>query len=177
MKKRDKRRTSGRGRSVRAAKATRAPGARVSVTAVESALKRLRKSVASTISGASAVVNAGDAIATLAADRTKAALIDSLLDEGVLAALYELPTSDATSAALRIHARWLQRHFNLEPICDAGQTLEVPAARLAAFDLIGPVAESSASLCKLQVRAIGWKRAGSVLRKPVASVIPNGNAA
>src|SRR4051812_18938316 len=120
MKKPDKRRTSGGGRSVKAAKgkATRAATARLPARAVESALKRLRKSVANTISGASAVVSAGDAIATLAADRTKAALIDSLFDEGVLAALYELPTSDATSAALRIHARWLQRHFNLEPICD-----------------------------------------------------------
>jgi len=120
------------------------------------------------------VVNAGDAIATLAADRTTAALIDSLFDEGVLAALYELPTSDATAAALRIHARWLQRHFNLEPICDAGQTLQVPAARLAAFDLIGPAPEPPTSLCTLHVRAIGWRRAGSILRKPVASVIPDG---
>ena len=73
------------------------------------------------------------------------------------------------ASALRIHARWLQEQFGLEAVYEPGQELEIPAARLKAFDLTGQEADQSDGICRIKIVAPGWKREGRVLRKPVAS--------
>ena len=110
----------------------RAPGAR----RLEGAVTRLRRAVAMTVSNADAVLKSSDAIAAVSVERTKKSMVRSLLEHEVLAALYGLPAGDVASA-LRIHARWLQEQFGLEPVYEPGQELEIPAARLKAFDLTG----------------------------------------
>lgn len=141
-----------------------------SARGLEAALTRLRRAVAVTVSRADAVLASSDAIAALSADRAKEMLIRSLLDDGVLAALYSLSPSDATSTALRMHARWLRERLGLEPLYEQGQVLEIPAARLSAFDLVDGAGAHLSDICRISILAAGWKQGERVLRKPVASV-------
>ena len=147
---------------------SRAPGA----IRLEGAVTRLRRSVAMTVSNADAVLKSSDAIAAVSVERTKQSIVRSLLEHEVLAALYGLPAGDVTSA-LRIHARWLQEQFGLEPVYEPGRELEIPAARLEGFDFTGSETGQASGVCVIKIVAAGWKRNGRVLRKPVATLLPS----
>lgn len=140
---------------------------------LEQAVTSLRQNVAVTVSSANAVREAADAIAAVSAERTKELMIRSLIDDEVLGLLYSLPSTDATSTALRVHARWLRSQLALEPVFEPGQVLEVPAAKLPAFHLMKGVTAPSTGRCTLHVVASGWKRNDRVLRKPVVFVDPS----
>ena len=122
-----------------------------------------------TVSNADAVLKSSDAIAAVSVERTKESMVRSLLEHEVLAALYSCPAGDVASA-LRIHARWLQEQFGLEPVYEPGQELEIPAARLKAFNVTRSEAGETDGICRITIVAPGWKREGRVLRKPLASL-------
>jgi hypothetical protein len=144
---------------------------RPTAKALDRALRQLKRSVSVTVSSADSVLAAAEAIVSLAAARTKEQLLQSLLDDNILAALHGLPRRDEeTSSVLRMHSRWLRDHFNVEPIYEHGEQLEVPAERLAAFDLIGRGPEETRGICSITIVAAGWKQGNKVLRKPVASI-------
>jgi hypothetical protein len=157
------------GRHARRARAMRATLAKV----LDQAVTALRKDVAVTVSSANAVREAADAIAAVSSERTKDLMIRSLLDDEVLGLLYSLPATDATSTALRVHARWLRNQLALEPVFEPGQVLQVPAARLPAFHLMKGVTAPATGRCTIHVVASGWKRNDRVLRKPVVFVDPS----
>ncbi len=142
-----------------------------SAKALDIALKQLKRAVSVTASRADSVLASTEAIAQLAATRTKAQLVSSLLDDEVLTTLFGLAQSDDNVLALRLYARWLREHFSLEPIYEQGQVLDVPKGRLSAFDLIDESGQSPSGICSVRIVAAGWKQGSKVLRKPVASII------
>lgn len=135
------------------------------------ALKQLKRAVSVTVTRADSVLASTEAIAQLAATRTKAQLVSSLLDDEVLTTLYGLAQSDDNVAALRLCSQWLREHFSLEPVYEQGQVLDIPKERLSAFDLIDESGHSQSAICSVRILAAGWKQAGKVLRKPVAATI------
>jgi hypothetical protein len=136
---------------------------------LDRALKQLKRAVSVTVSRADSVLASTDAIAQLAATRTKAQLVSSLLDDEVLTALYGLSKSDDNVSALRLCSRWLREHLSLEPVYEPGQVLDVPKGRLSAFDLIDGGDHSPSGICSVRIVAAGWKQGNKVLRKPVAT--------
>ena len=166
-----KTRSDGRVRRKAAGRATarkrrRSPRSR-SAKALELALKKLKRAVSVTVSRADSVLASSEAIVQQAATRTKAQLVSSLLDDEVLTTLYALPQSEGTVSALRLYSRWLYEHLALEPVYEEGQLLEVPEARLSAFNLIDGTGRKAGGICAIRIVAAGWKQAGKVLRKPV----------
>jgi hypothetical protein len=139
-----------------------------SAKALELAMKKLKRAVSVTVSSADSVLASSEAIVQQAAARTKARLVSSLLDNEVLTTLYALPQSDGTLLALRLYSRWLYEHLALEPIYEEGEVLEVPEARLSAFNLIDGAGRDASGICAIRIVAAGWKQDGKVLRKPVA---------
>ena len=142
-----------------------------SAKALELALKRLKRAVSVTVSRADSVLASSEAIVQQAAARTKAQLVSSLLEDEVLTTLYAIPQSEGTLPALRLYSRWLHEHLALEPIYEEGEVLEVPEARLPAFNLIDGAGRTAGGICAVRIVAAGWKQAGKVLRKPVASMV------
>ncbi len=141
--------------------------------ALDLALKRMKRAVSVAVSSGDAVVRSAEAIAQTAATRTKAQLLTSLLDDEVLTTLYGLPDSEGMAdieSALRLHSAWLREHFELEPLYERGQVLEIPAERLAAFDVPDAKGQSPKAICALRIVASGWKQGSKVVRKPVATV-------
>ena len=139
--------------------------------ALDFALTQLQRAVSVTVSRADGVLASTEAIAHLAATRTKAQLVSSLLDDEVLSTLFALAHNDDNASALRLYSRWLREHFSLEPVYEKGQVLDVPKERLSAFDLIDGSGQSPSGICSVRIVAAGWKQGSKVLRKPVASII------
>ena len=142
-----------------------------SARALDGAVKQLRRAVSVTVTSADSILASTEAIAQLAATRTKAELVSSLLDDEVLTSLYGLAKSDDNVAALRLWSQWLREHLSLEPVYEQGQVLEIPKERLSAFDLIDESVHSLSAICSVRIVAAGWKQAGKVLRKPIAATL------
>ena len=141
-----------------------------SAKALDIAVKQLRRAVSVTVAKADSVLASSEAITQLAASRTKAELVASLLDNEVLTSLYGLAKSDDNVATLRLLSQWLREHLSLDSVYELGQVLEIPKERLSAFDLVdGSAIPSASAICSVRIVAAGWKQAGKVLRKPIAA--------
>lgn len=141
-----------------------------SAKALDLALRQLKRALSVTVSRADSVLASTEAIAQLAATRTKAQLVSSLLDDEVLTTLYDVAQSDDNVSALRLYSRWLREHLSLEPLYERGQVLDVPKGRLSAFDLVDGGGHSSSGICSVRIVAAGWKQGNRVLRKPSATI-------
>lgn len=146
----------------------RVPGA----SALERAMRQLKGAVATTVSRADTVLQSSDAIAQLAVARTNQVLIQSLIDDGLLTALHNLTRGDDTAPVLRMHAQWLQKHFDLEPNYEPGARVEIPTSKLSSFDLTEGSEIPPTGICALHIKASGWTRGEHQLCKPVASILP-----
>lgn len=174
MKSRSIRRVRKKGATQAARKRRRpSPSSRSrSAKQLDIAVMQLRRAISVTVTRADSVLASSEAIAQLAAKRTKAELVSSLLDDEVLTSLYGLAKSDDNVAALRLCSQWLREHLSLEAVYEQGQVLEIPKERLSAFDLVDESAiPSAAAICSIRIVAAGWKQAGKVLRKPIAATL------
>ena len=64
---------------------------------------------------------------------------------------------------------WIQRHLEVVPSLRAGDELQVPAERLASFDIEGPL--PTAGLVSIRILSPGWKRGARVLARPRAHLL------
>lgn len=148
------------------------PSRSKSAKALDIAVKQLRRAISVTVARADSVLASSEAIAQLSAMRTKAELVSSLLADEVLTSLYGLAKSDDKVATLRLFSQWLRDHLSLEPVYEEGQVLEIPKERLSSFDLVdGSAVPKASSICSIRIVAAGWKQAGKVLRKPIATPV------
>jgi|SRR5947208_5060918 len=173
MKKRSKARARTKARGHRRAalgpiRKRRVPGA----LALEGAMRQLKRAVAGTVSRADAVLQSSDAIAQLAVARTKHAVVQSLIDDGLLTALHNLTPGDETAPVQRMHTRWLREHFDLEPKYEPGALVEIPRSKLSSFELTAGSEIPTTDICALQIKASGWTCGKRQLCKPRASVVP-----
>jgi hypothetical protein len=147
--------------------------------AVERARKDVTRAAETLEAKVVALERAADRIGSAALEAERESLAAELAGDRILRDVLELHDAFAAAppgtlpAGLEVLRKlpdalldWASRRLGLQPHLRRGEELEVPADRLAAYDLDRPAA--AAGLVRLRIVAPGWKRAGRVLVKPQA---------
>jgi hypothetical protein len=148
--------------------------------AVDRARRDLARAADAVSARAAAVVRVADRIRDAALEAERQSLAAELASDRLLRDIVELREAFAAAPegslppALEVLRKlpdglldWAERRFGVQSHLRTGEELEVPAQRLAAYDVDGPPPPPN-GLVRLRVLAPGWKRAGKVLLKPVA---------
>ncbi|MGE3853709.1 MAG: hypothetical protein AB7K09_18395 [Planctomycetota bacterium] len=140
--------------------------------ALDTSMRRLRASVARTVSQADVVLEAADAIAQLAVTRAKSKMIRALLEDEVLSSIHAA-SQEGESSAIGVAAftRWLKEHLGIEPLYVPGQVMTIQDGKLSAFHLRNPIDKSAGPLHRVAIVAAGWKQGTKMLRPPVADFV------
>src|SRR5688572_21589078 len=160
-------------------KARRPAAAGKDRAAVERARRALAKATDALAARASALSVVADRIAAAAVDGERDALATELGADRILRDVLELKDAFAAAPAgslppaLEVLRKlpdalldWVSRRFGVQPYLKRGDELELPAERLAGYELDGP--PPARGLVRVRILAPGWKRAGRVLVKPQA---------
>ena len=168
--------TKARKRPVSVRKSRRRVARRPGARELENALKGLRASVEMTRGRAEAVLSASDLIAKAAVAKRTDELVDALAADGVLGALDRMVGDSPKTALAPVRFRevvlgWLRREFNLEPVHEPGEILEIPRAALAQMS-VEQMDDSDASLVRVQVVQSGWTVRRRIVARPVVTCAP-----
>jgi hypothetical protein len=164
-------------------KARRKPSPRQDRAAVERARRDLARATDALTARAAGVARVADRIGAAALEAERETLAAELVSDRILRDALEL--RDAFAVALpgtlppglevlrklpEAVLEWAQRRLGVQAYLRAGEELEVPADRLAGYELEGD-ARPAGGLVRVRIVAPGWKRAGRVLARPQAVLV------
>jgi hypothetical protein len=165
-----------------ARRATRRPATGRARKVVERARRDLDGATRTLAERAAALARVADEIAAAATEAERDRLAAEIVADRIPRDLLELREALASAPpgslapALEVMRKlpdmalgWLQRHLELVPSHRPGDQLQVPAERLASFDVDGPL--PAAGLVSIRILSPGWKRGARVLARPRALLL------